>query len=404
MGLAQSVYCGIIDPVLNAAPADATTRYGRQVAVEQDVLVVSDYFSNRGVQVFRATDSGWLLEQVLERPAFAFAFGSKLTIDSGRIFVYDPFGWLPGSEPTDDVGSVFVYERVDDSWTMQHRIDLNPSPDSHVSDYGHDLDADGDHLLVSREGVSLFYHFNGTSWDRIRSTGTSTLLGASGSLDGDRAVIPRERPGTQNAMADVWEFSGGDWSVTMSYELPYDSANIFLELNWPYVAGRIRSAGGVWLHEFAGGAWVSRTIAPTGWSALGNNADLDFDSGYLLASSANNNEIIVFEREVPLPRWRIVDRFSGNDLGHPELGSSINSDGGFAAVGSLDNSSFLSFQLGCVPCPADLDGDLTHTMADVQFFIFAYQFGAPDADFDSNGVLNFFDIVAFLDTYIAGCP
>jgi len=401
---AQSVFCGVLDSALIEAPVGASSRYGRQVAVEQGILAVSDYFSFGGVRVFRASGQGWVLEQVLERPERANSFGSRLAIDSGRIFVYAPFGRPADSNPGSNTGTVFAYEYISSEWTMTHRIDLTPGFSTNVSDYGHDIDAEKNHLLVSREGITLFYHYDGIRWNRVRTAGSSTILGQSVSVEGDRAVLPRKMPSGQNAIGEIWEFVDGNWSVTMSYELPYDTANSYLELKWPFVAGRIRSSGAVWLHEFVDGTWIRRSVEQPGWSAHGNDADLCFDSDYMYAASANNNEVVIFERETPLSRWRIADRISGTDFGMSELGSSVAASGGRVAMGGLDALGIVSMNVGCVPCPADFDGDLIHSFADMQFFLFAFQIRASEGDFDENGYHDFFDIAAFLDAYAAGCP
>lgn len=401
---AQSLFCGVLDASLIPGPTGGTSRYGRQVALEEDVLAVADYASFDGVRVFRASEQGWMLEQVLERPERADAFGSRLAVDSGRIFVYAPFGRAADSDPGSDTGSVFIYQRTDSTWELRDRIDLAPGSSSYVSDYGHDMDADGDHLLISREGVALFYHFDGSQWIRVKSTGTPTILGQSVSIDGERAVVPRSRPGNQNSVAEIWEFSDGDWSVTMSYELPYDSPNSYLEINWPFVAGRIRNSGVVWVHEFVEDSWVRLFVEQPGWSPHGSNADIRFDADYMYVCSASNNEVVIFRHEKQFFRWQIHDRIFGSGFGFSELGSTVSVSNGMLAVGALDAIGVLSVEVGCVSCPADFDGDLIHTGSDVQFFIFAFQIGASDADLDKNGFHNFFDVAEFLRLYLAGCP
>lgn len=56
------------------------------------------------------------------------------------------------------------------------------------------------------------------------------------------------------------------------------------------------------------------------------------------------------------------------------------------------------------PCPADLNGDGVLNFFDVSAFLNGYNAMDPIADFTGDGVFNFFDVSAFLNAYNAGCP
>jgi hypothetical protein len=55
-------------------------------------------------------------------------------------------------------------------------------------------------------------------------------------------------------------------------------------------------------------------------------------------------------------------------------------------------------------CPADLTGDGVLDFFDVSAFLNAYNAMDPAADFTGDGVFNFFDVSAFLNAFNAGCP
>lgn len=55
-------------------------------------------------------------------------------------------------------------------------------------------------------------------------------------------------------------------------------------------------------------------------------------------------------------------------------------------------------------CTPDLTGDGVLNFFDVSAFLSAYSSNDPLADFTGDGVLNFFDVSAFLSAYNAGCP
>ena len=55
-------------------------------------------------------------------------------------------------------------------------------------------------------------------------------------------------------------------------------------------------------------------------------------------------------------------------------------------------------------CPADLTGDGILNFFDVSAFLSAYNAQQPAADFTGDGLYNFFDVSAYLGAYNAGCP
>lgn len=81
------------------------------------------------------------------------------------------------------------------------------------------------------------------------------------------------------------------------------------------------------------------------------------------------------------------------DAGAPMTGGSFTLTGGFwAGVNTAP------------PCPADLTGDGVLNFFDVSAFLQAFAAGDPLADFTGDGIYNFFDVSAFLGAFAAGCP
>jgi endonuclease I len=64
----------------------------------------------------------------------------------------------------------------------------------------------------------------------------------------------------------------------------------------------------------------------------------------------------------------------------------------------------LTGEVAGVSCVADLTGDGVLNFFDVSAFLSAYSGGDLSVDFTDDGVLNFFDVSAFLSAYTAGCP
>ena len=66
--------------------------------------------------------------------------------------------------------------------------------------------------------------------------------------------------------------------------------------------------------------------------------------------------------------------------------------------------SAITAELPPVECPADLTGDGMLNFFDVSAFLSAYNAMNPDGDFNNDGVFNFFDVSAYLNAFNAGCP
>lgn len=80
-------------------------------------------------------------------------------------------------------------------------------------------------------------------------------------------------------------------------------------------------------------------------------------------------------------------------------------DDGHAYAAASEGGIFVVDMTDCPPpCPADLTGDGTLNLDDVDAFIAAYLGGDPAADLDANGSVNLDDLDAFIASFLAGCP
>lgn len=79
------------------------------------------------------------------------------------------------------------------------------------------------------------------------------------------------------------------------------------------------------------------------------------------------------------------------------VGSSWNADAG-------RNEAILITSTATPPCSADLTGDGLLNFFDVSAFLTAFSAADPVADMNNDGAFNFFDVSAFLAEFSAGCP
>lgn len=81
-----------------------------------------------------------------------------------------------------------------------------------------------------------------------------------------------------------------------------------------------------------------------------------------------------------------------------------------SGIGQRDQSEVLSSLTSSFviqvqnPCPADLSGDGMLDFFDVSAFLTAFSSMDPVADFNNDGAFDFFDVSVFLSEFAAGCP
>jgi hypothetical protein len=115
-------------------------------------------------------------------------------------------------------------------------------------------------------------------------------------------------------------------------------------------------------------------------------------------------------RRQPDGSWRQDAKLLPETFG-ASFGWSIATDGASVIVGSPEETvggapatgAAHIFDLACLLCRADLDGDGELTFFDFLAFQNLYAAGDMTADFDGDGALTFFDFLAFQDEFVAGC-
>ncbi|MFG0285241.1 MAG: GC-type dockerin domain-anchored protein [Phycisphaerales bacterium JB039] len=130
------------------------------------------------------------------------------------------------------------------------------------------------------------------------------------------------------------------------------------------------------------------------------------------AALTGRGAIHVFRRDAS-GAWRRSARLMAEPDPGPFVGfgSALATDGAFVAVGAPDETvrsvdsagAAYVFDLTCILCRVDLDGDGVLTLFDFLTFFNLFAAGDLAADFDGDGALTLFDFLAFQDEFGAGC-
>lgn len=151
---------------------------------------------------------------------------------------------------------------------------------------------------------------------------------------------------------------------------------------------------------------ISQPLTPTLVSVTPLHGERSFDFG-VLELATHKDMLLVGDSRGGLSLYDLVDPAapafagaSGATLG--VMSVSVAGDAALVRTGGALHKVDLG---GCASaCPADLTGDGLLNFFDVSAFLSAFSAGDPVADFTGDGSLNFFDVSAFLGAFGAGCP
>ena len=167
---------------------------------------------------------------------------------------------------------------------------------------------------------------------------------------------------------------------TVFEELSIMDPNQDFPLSWSMPDGSVDFVL-ITIYDIDGGQAVLETILPS-----------DMATSFVIPA---NTVQVGLEYELELT-------FANVDFSDADPFPGFGSD--FTILSGYLTDTLISFTPGSSPgCLADLSGDGVLNFFDVSAFLLAYTQQLPDADFTGDGVLNFFDVSAFLLAYTKGC-
>lgn len=223
--------------------------------------------------------------------------------------------------------------------------------------------------------------------------------------DGDAWNFAMRRDAFSPDFPDESEFAPATSSQLTFIALPYDTANL--------QGGKVDAAGAfvtaaddnsATIAKVATGTYELQVPGDAGRGAGAEEGMLMLQS--LLAqdndSTDPNRNILSYEfdadRGVYVIESRIMQRDDSAGNVFLERYDLIDSPF-YVAYVDFDNPPALS-----VACAADFNNDGVANFFDVSAFLSAFNSGDPSADFNNDGSVNFFDVSAFLSAFNAGCP
>lgn len=352
------------------------------LAISDGVIAVGDpgyemsFDSPPGrVHLFRAGDGSHLRTLVSDAPSGESRFGSSVAADGGRLLV-----GAPGTDWITPYGAAYLYQIT----TGELIRTFTPPVTDKIKNFGQTVTMSGSRAAVAQRWGTSQLGFAGTVFLYDTSSGELVRVLTPTAADGD----------------DIFGYSLGMDQGTLAVGSPY----------LPWAGGDDVGYGAVHLFDPHEGEALGVLPAPHGLAysfgssvAVGNGRVLvgaNSDSGRgVRAGSA-----YLYESATLLPVTEIGPELPGH---LDRFGSSVSITEGLGFVGAPfygSGGAAYTFDLSLERCPGDFDGDRQATVHDLTVFIELFRLRHPATDLAAPfGVHNVFDVIAWIELYVAGC-
>ncbi len=374
--------------------------FGDSVAISGDTIVIGspgddDAGSGAGAAyVFTNIAGVWTQTTKLVPPTLAGGdnCASEVDIDQDTIILSAMLTDSNGSNS----GAAYIYRRIAGTWT--YMTQLVPNDNAEFDRFGMDVAVSGSRVLISAPsdddnggsstGSAYIFERDGETWSQTHKLTASDAdpddqFGERLDLSNTTALIGSRydnAPLGNSGSAYIFEFDGSDWIEQPKLTAPDASSSDYFGQD-------------VAIHNNRAiiGAWGQND--PFGF----------FNAGAAYAYSKTNGV------------WSLDNKIVASDQeGSDFFGYAVAVSDDFAIIGADGNDDFwwgpdagavYMIEMNCqAQCPADFTNDGVLDFFDISAFLSAYSSADPAADFNGDTNFDFFDISAFLSAFAAGCP
>ena len=377
--------------MLYASNGSRDDRFGETIERQGNTIVVGApsrrITQNRegAAYIFERVDGEWEQTRFL-RTDFGIPdnqFGRWIQFSDDGLYIAAKVDTENGSQS----GAVYVYTYNDDRWVFDHKI--RSSDQGSYRFFGAGLTISGDTLVASGHGESATDQHRLYVFGRDMSHEWVEMQ----KLDAPESLDTGSRFGYEIAVSE---------NVILTSDILYSSLYPGSQNGAVFV---YRKSGGVWAYESA-----IFPDAPVAQQLFGKSLAISGDGNTVFVGCEAGSGNRVYEFSYGDGQWSEVQQITAMDTQSGDhLGNSLELADGKLIVGAfgagLAGRTYL-FDVNCdtVSCTPDLTGDGVLDFFDVSAFLSAYSAQDPAADFTADGQYDFFDVSAFLSAFSAGCP
>jgi FG-GAP repeat protein len=418
---------------LTASDAAAGDNFGIVVSVSGSTAVVGAYFDNIGAgsaYVFDTTTGEQLFKLTASDAAELDFFGTSVAVSGTTAIVGAPSNDDGGT----DSGSAYVFNTT----TGQQLFKLTASDAAAGDNFGNSVAISGTTAIVGAyfdDGVGFdsgsVYLFDTTTGQQLFKltafdAAANDIFGFSVAISGTTAIVGTnfdDDAGFSSGSAYVFDTTTGEqvFKLTASdatadagfgATVGISDSTVIVGAWGTDDAGP--DSGSAYVFDATTGLQLYKLTAPD--AAAGDNFgisvaisgttaivgalfddDAGSDAGSAYAFNTTNGQQIsklVASDTADLDFFGTSVAISGTTA---VIGANADDDGG-----TESGSAYVFTVIG--PCLADFNGDGVLDFFDVQAFLGAFAASDSSADINNDGAFDFFDVQAFLNLYSAGCP
>ena len=362
------------DIKLLADDGEASDLFGWSVAISGTTAIVG----------LRGNEGGYLYDTTTGQQLFKLTASDAAEHDQFGLSV-DIFGStaIVGAWADDDAGAFSGSAYLFDTITGEQLFKLTAADAAEGDQFGRSVAISGSIAIIGAYNNSDSGSASGSAYLFDISTGQQLFkltasdaaahdrFGASVDISGTTAIVGAYLPSNPAGSAYLFDTTTGQ--------------QLF----------KLTALDGEVFDDFGRSVAISGSIAIVGASG---NADAGSDSGsaYIFDTSTGQQ----------LFKFIASDAAQGNSFG-----KSVAISGTTAIVGAhydddnaRDTGSAYVFNTFIAPCPADLTGEGILDFFDISAFLAAFANNDPIADFTNDSIWDFFDVSAFLQAFAQGCP
>jgi FG-GAP repeat protein len=331
-----------------------------------------------------------------------------------------------------NAGAVYVFRYDGFSW-VQEQI-LMPSDGNFNQSMGYSVSISGNRIVTgapydndngTNSGSAYIYHFDGSVWIEeaklLPSDGAAnSLFGWSVAISGPVAVVGAIGANWTGKVY-VFRYDGSSW-VEEADLIGNDTAqgDVFgksvAAFGNRFIVGASEdddngtASGAAFIFQHDGFSWSQEAkLLPDDVGTPDRYGQTVSISGQVVAVGCTTGKAFVHYYDPQSGQWdQIAYRTGGPAFGEVVsvrndtviISDSFDSNINGPNAGAL-HAYILADNCRCRP---DLTDDGVLDFFDVQAFLGAFAAGDPAADFNGDGLLDFFDVLEFLSLYSAGCP
>lgn len=429
----------VISEDIKVLPNDgeAGDRFGFSIDIDNGIMVVGSRFADESgpgsgsAYLFDTSTGAQIMELVPNDGVGGQYFGFSVAIDEGIVAV----GAWNDLDNGPESGAAYLF----DASTGAQLFKLLPEDGEAYDRFGQFIDIDNGIVVVSAassddngEDSGSAYVFNASTGAQIakllpddgeagdnfgRSVGISNgtvVVGAyrnsDNGISSGSAYLFSAAGGTQIAKLLANDAAEGD---EFGYAVDIDNGIVVVGA-WSDIDNGFNS-GSAYLFVAPSGAQITKLLPEDGTPQDEFGRSVAIDSGIVAVGAWNDNDngpdsgsAYLFDAST---NTQIAKLLASDGDGGDLFSFSIAISNGDVAVGAIlddDNDtssgSAYVFTAPLPECPADLTGDGILNFFDVSAFLIAFNAQNPIADFTNDGFYDFFDVSAFLKAFAAGCP